>query len=93
MNPTTTDTLCSSCHAPIAWLPTIGGKMMPVDCEPTPDGNLLLGGDPAAVIIHVKPEDKPKILRQLEALGKPAFFYTSHFATCPNAAQHRKARS
>jgi hypothetical protein len=54
-------------------------KSMPVDVEPVEGGNLVLvPGDP----LHVRPPelgDDPDGPR-----------WVSHFATCPNAALHRK---
>ena len=54
------------------------GKRIPLDPEPTPTGNVILADDVAIVLRHGAPrldnEDR----------------YTTHFATCPNAAEHRK---
>lgn len=59
---------------------------MPVDAEPTLDGNLELGvaNAPTLGVVYLS----------LEQRDRPATRprYTSHFATCPNAKKHRKAR-
>jgi hypothetical protein len=57
---------------------------MPVDADPVDDGNLTLvypspGATPIAV--HADPG--------ATLIGDPPR-YRSHFATCPNADQHRK---
>jgi hypothetical protein len=64
---------------------TEAGKRMPVDPEPVEGGNIMLTreqesstGTPIAA--YVTPD--PGVMR-----------HVSHFATCPNAAQHRKQPS
>ena len=76
---------CNSCGAPIRWAETTNGRRMPVNAEPDPDGNvvLLYPSPGAALAMIVDPgqttlDDAPR--------------YLSHFATCPNADQHRKDR-
>lgn len=77
---------CSSCAALIVWAVTAStGRAMPVDAAPADDGNVKLtardGQPPLAVVV-----------------GNPAkmfgvrWKYRSHFATCPNAAKHRRPR-
>jgi hypothetical protein len=66
------------------WAMTEAGKRMPLDPDPVPDGNIIpvpnpAGGDPLAHSLH-KGETPPE--------GTPRF--TSHYATCPQADQHRK---
>jgi hypothetical protein len=76
---------CRSCGAEILWAETERGKRMPVDKEPVADGNLGL--------FYLGDQDEPQI-RPLDAA--PQLFdtevrYVSHFATCPDAAEHRSA--
>ena len=66
---------CRSCNAEIVWVKTANGKSMPIDAQPYEDGNLALVDGMALVATEPK--------------GSP--LYKSHFATCPNAKQHRKA--
>jgi len=69
---------CSSCDAPIIWAVTDAGKRMPLDAEPAPDGNVVLtrvGGQARA--------------RKGSEFGPNMPRHKSHFATCPNANQHR----
>lgn len=69
---------CASCSASIFWARTGSGKAIPIDAAPTPTGNVELDGDTAKSwgTSHEWPEG--------------AVRYTSHFATCPHAAEHRK---
>lgn len=67
---------CRSCGALIMWCVTGHGKKMPVDARETATGNLVLEPQP----------DGELLARYVEA-GTGT--HTSHFATCPNADQHR----
>jgi hypothetical protein len=66
---------CSSCGAEIIWAKTESGKAMPLDAAPSASGNLILTD---GVVKHVG--------RGFVGCSK----YTSHFATCAQADQHRK---
>lgn len=76
---------CRSCGALIFWARTSSGKSMPIDAMPTSDGNIELGTDPGTMetTAHVRDGSWPE--------GLTGERYTSHFATCPQAAQHRRA--
>jgi hypothetical protein len=69
---------CSSCGAAIIWVVMYpSGARMPLDAKPI--GGLIkieLGFPDTG---HARGKDSEPL-------------YLSHFATCPNAAQHRKAR-
>lgn len=67
---------CSSCGAAILWLNTAKGKSMPVDAEPSEGGNIRISRGVAEVLSKPDQKDEP--------------LHKSHFATCPNAATHRK---
>ena len=70
---------CRSCGAPIRWLTTLRGKMIPIDLEPVPTGNVIIEGTGRARVIGSGvPSDGP--------------LYQSHFVSCPNAVQHRRPR-
>jgi hypothetical protein len=71
--------VCRSCQAPIVWAVTDAGRAMPVDAEPVEDGNLILEYPTLA--------GAPRLVRTVEA-GTGT--HVSHFATCPDAAQHRR---
>ena len=79
---------CKSCGARIIWCVTEQGKRMPVDRQPSNDGT---------VHVFECPEDGTDmcevlgdILKRELAREQGEFLYKSHFATCPNAKQHRK---
>lgn len=70
---------CKSCGAPIMWATSARtGKAMPIDAEPTPNGNVCLVAGQAR---PYTPDDA-KLHRDR---------YTSHFATCPDAPTWRAA--
>jgi hypothetical protein len=76
---------CRSCGAHILWAETVKGRRIPLDAEPTDGGNMTLEDrgrykPPIATVLvaGAAPNDKPH--------------YKSHFATCPNAANHRRSK-
>jgi hypothetical protein len=78
---------CRSCGAQIIWTETITGKSMPVDEQPTKDGNIILGMRWQKVpLAHVQTRQS---LERLRAKGELLFI--SHFVTCPQRAKWRKA--
>lgn len=77
---------CRSCDAEVRWVKTAAGKWMPLDVEPSADGNVqlcMVGGEEVATVLGAG----DRAAAQLEQIP----LYVSHFATCPFAAQHRKA--
>ena len=88
---------CSSCGAPVLWAQILDdhgqrvkrddGRMrsMPVDAEPSPAGNVVLFERPGEGIVC-------RVLRRGEQPRAGEKLRTSHFATCPNAPQHRRSR-
>jgi hypothetical protein len=69
---------CRSCGADIAWALTTNGKRIPVDVEPAENGNIRLRRVAGQVLADVVKPGSERPLR------------VSHFATCPDAARHRK---
>lgn len=74
---------CRACPAAIRWVTTSAGRKMPIDAEPDEHkGNIILkinsSGDDIAHYID----------RKTSKVAGP--FYTSHFATCPEAQRFRK---
>lgn len=61
---------------------------MPLDRDPTEDGNIIVrtidGLDRCTVLAN--PDQARELLERADI---PADRFTSHFATCPNAAEHR----
>lgn len=77
--------VCRSCGAEIVWVLTEKGHRMPIDPEPCPkNGNLEIDDDGIASALR----DDDIVRARFE--GKA--LYLSHFATCPNAARHRRTR-
>lgn len=76
---------CKSCGANIIWIPTINGKAMPCDAKPIPYTE-----DPTGSLTLVTPDGR--IVRAKSDATSDQVGYISHFATCPNANAHRKAR-
>ena len=79
--PTYKTTPCTSCKKPVIWTVTDKSKRMPVDAQPTADGSVALTVDGANV--------RARVVEVKFRFGRKDL-HTSHFATCPNAAQHRK---
>ena len=67
---------CSSCHAPIIWCVTNTGKRMPLDAKP--ERRFVLSNG--------------ELGSNAAPLASSADTYVSHFATCPQSAEHRKPR-
>ncbi len=77
---------CSTCGAPIVWRRGERGGRMPLDAQPNPAGNVLdLGPDEPAIVLR-----EPGLIPLDAPTG--GTLRTSHFATCPDAAKHRKRR-
>lgn len=73
---------CRSCGGEIRWAKTAHGRNMPLDADPAPDdvhaGFVLRDGGKLALSVT-------RDMTPGETL------YLSHFATCPNADQHRRS--
>ena len=68
---------CRSCRASIRWVTTANDRLMPLDAEPNPDGN---------VEIH---DGHAVVLEQL-TIFNTGERWMPHFATCPDAEQWRR---
>lgn len=78
-------TICKTCKAPIRWVKlSKTGKNIPLDPEPSPEGNVYISTSGRALVL-----DKD-LVKRAKAADEP--LHTSHFATCPQADAHRKAR-
>lgn len=75
---------CGSCSAPVIWAITTQAKKMPVDAEPTSDGNVALEARPVGLPVA-------RVLSTAKQFGRTGL-RKSHFATCKFAAQHRRRR-
>lgn len=74
---------CRSCGAEIAWATTPGNSLIPLDNAPRDTGNLAVHRNPRGDLI-ARPLTGGALPEAHEKLG------ISHFATCPNAAGHRR---
>lgn len=77
---------CESCRAPILWVKLASGANTCLDPDPVPHGNVYRTVSP----------DGAEVFRVVsKALPAPPgeLLYVSHFATCPNAARHRKRKA
>ena len=72
---------CSTCGAPMVWVTTPKGKKMPLDAEPVASGPWVIEGDPEG------PDPRVRFIGDAAYTGDR---YTSHFQTCPQAAQHSR---
>lgn len=72
---------CKSCGAPILWASTHRGRSMPVDLVPT------AAGDFVSFVRKGKVEVEKFDARYHDQAAPRR---TSHFATCPNAKEHRQ---
>ena len=71
---------CRSCGAAVIWCRTRTGSSIPLDAEPLEYGGNIVIRDGVAIY-----------LKKGEPAGAAEKIYKTHFATCPNAAQHRRA--
>lgn len=78
--------ICGGCQAPIHWAKTVGArgaeKAFPANITPEREGNVTVTGGIATVLT------KGQAAGAREH-GVP--LYTSHFSTCPKAADFRRA--
>lgn len=66
---------------------TEGGKNMPLDADPSEDGTFGIidrAGEPLLGVFH-----KKLVAHGIDA--EDTELHTSHFATCPNADDHRRS--
>lgn len=75
---------CRSCTAEIIWGSVVpGGRVMPIDAEPAPGGTVQVVSGPGQAV-------RLKVLGRTTAAAAGPPLYTSHFATCPQAAAWRR---
>lgn len=71
------------CGELIRWRRTAANdKLMPIDLEPNPDGNIVIDGDGKAVVLG-------PLEREL-AVADGTELYMSHFATCSDPPGPKK---
>lgn len=77
---------CGSCGEAIVWATTETGRHMPLDAVPTDTGNVAVHRDNTGQL-------RARVLKHGDLTAAWELRGTSHFETCPNAAQHRKPRA
>jgi len=86
-----TPTSTCDCGAEMIWCVTEkNGSRIPIDVEPVPDGKLIkVRVDPNGdrIVRHLT---RDEAAREQKIDGP--LRYNAHFATCPNADQHRRKR-
>lgn len=87
---------CRSCDAPILWAVTEAdpgkkrkSQKIPLDADPTCPGKALLVFEGNLEFTRERDGDGNWIVRYVKA-GAGA--HVSHFATCPNAREHRRPK-
>jgi hypothetical protein len=78
---------CRSCDAEILWARTERGKKMPLDAAPVCDAIAETRG--LFVLRETDHRDGPLAIAAWGLEGTEPH-YRSHFASCPNASQHRR---
>lgn len=78
-------TTCRSCGADIIWARTEHSKRMPLDAQPVDgsQGHTFVLRDPTSA-------EGPLAISATPAQLPGEVYYVSHFATCPQAAEHRR---
>lgn len=93
---------CRSCGAPIFFGRTAKGRRMPLDPAPVEDGNVIVDQDmrlldklaSAYVGDSPPPEGAPvRVLHKFELIDPDVPRYRTHFASCPAADRHRRAKA
>lgn len=82
--PSPQPTQCRTCRADIFWAVTPAGRRMPVNAQPDPAGLLVLSLPKSGELqLDTWRADEP-------SHAPPRRRWTSHFATCAQAGQHRR---
>jgi hypothetical protein len=86
---------CRSCHAAVIWVATEAtetkpSRRMPVDADPTRPGKALVVENGNLVFTGQQDGTSGSWIVRYVPSGRGK--HLSHFATCPNATQHRKGK-
>lgn len=73
--------VCRTCGADIIWAETESGKRMPLDRAPVIPKGLF--------VLTARPGQEAPLASSVASSQTPAL-YQSHFATCPQADEHRR---
>lgn len=77
--------ICRSCQADVYWMRSDKGKNAPIDARPSADGNCTL--DFTFKTFRVLSGDALDLART-----NGVELFKNHFATCPNASDHRRRK-
>lgn len=77
---------CRSCQARIVWAKTVAGKSCPLDADAVTGAPIEMAGGGLVLVTDNGPDGR--IVRAEHG----AYGFRSHFASCPDAKAHRKAR-
>ena len=82
---------CKTCRAEIRWAVTVNGKKIPIDAAPAAGGNITLSerAKQAPIAVMLDAQGNAPLPALQPSAEAPR--YTSHFATCPDAENYRKA--
>ncbi len=88
---------CKSCRATVLWVKMASGADMPLDPEPVAHGNVYQverRGQQLSAYPSFEQSDalRWRAVSKTQPAPDGAQLYTSHFVTCPRAAEHRKPR-
>ena len=78
---------CKSCGAPIEYITMESGKKNPVNVPGAP-WSAMMGEN-----VVVKIRGRGGFVMKIPDQGPMIEVFRSHFATCPNAAMHRRAKN
>lgn len=86
--------VCRSCGAPVVWVETEAtatkpGRRMPLDADPERPTKALRVDDGNVIFTGQRSGSGAWLVRYV---GKGPGRFRSHFASCPQAAQHRRTR-
>lgn len=92
---------CSSCQAEILWaISNASGSRIPIDAQPATFERPPAGTEARGLFVLVKRLEDAPLAWTIDLtngggdtmLARKVALYRSHFATCPDAAQHRRSR-
>lgn len=76
---------CSGCGAPVRWVLTVGGRRMPLDPDPHPDGNVVRVTIDGGLV-------RAKVLTGAEMPAQDVA-WRAHWTTCPASEGFRRRKT
>lgn len=84
---------CRSCHEAVIWALLPSGKRCPMHAVPFTSDTHDITKSPPIYALTLKAQGVVAQVIPKENLPPGQAFYLSHFAVCPNAAQHSKKKA